>query len=128
MSKRVLVVDDSPAMRKMIIKVIQMSGFETAAIEQASDGQAGLTMLRTHPFDLVLTDINMPGMSGEEMLEVMSIDEQLRLLPVVVISTDATDVRMDRMKTLGAKGYVSKPFSPALLRVELERVLEGANV
>jgi two-component system chemotaxis response regulator CheY len=128
MSKRVLVVDDSPAMRKMIIKVIQMSGFETAGIEQASDGQAALRLLRAEPFDLVLTDINMPVMSGEEMLEVMAIDDHLNQLPVVVISTDATDVRMDRMKNLGAKGYVAKPFSPALLRTELERVLEVPHV
>ncbi|MCX6592959.1 MAG: response regulator [Acidobacteria bacterium] len=127
MSTHLLVVDDSPAMRKMITRVIEMSGFELASLDQASDGAEALGILRQKQVDLVLTDINMPRMTGEELLREMSGDGVLKKIPVVVISTDATDARMHQMMELGARGYVVKPFQPASLRNELERVMEIAQ-
>ena len=127
MSTHLLVVDDSPAMRKMITRVIEMSGFELASLDQASDGAEALGILRQKQVDLVLTDINMPRMTGEELLREMAGDGVLKQIPVVVISTDATDARMHQMMELGARGYVVKPFQPASLRNELERVMEIAQ-
>ena len=124
MSTNLLVVDDSPAMRKMITRVIEMSGFEVASLNQASDGAQALEVLRSQPVDLVLTDINMPVMTGEDLLREMSSSGMLQKVAVVVVSTDATDARMHQMMELGARGYVVKPFQPASLRSELERVLE----
>jgi two-component system chemotaxis response regulator CheY len=124
MSTHLLVVDDSPAMRKMITRVIEMSGFDIASLAQASDGAEALEILRAKPVDLVLTDINMPIMTGEELLREMAGNGMLKRSPVVVVSTDATDARMHQMMELGARGYVVKPFQPASLRNELERVME----
>jgi two-component system chemotaxis response regulator CheY len=70
-----------------------------------------------------LTDINMPTMDGEEFLRQLAADEQLRSIPTIVISTDATGTRIERMKALGARGYIAKPFRPEDLRAELERSL-----
>jgi two-component system chemotaxis response regulator CheY len=111
-------------MRKMITRVIEMSGFDIASLAQASDGAEALEILRAKPVDLVLTDINMPIMTGEELLREMAGNGMLKRIPVVVVSTDATDARMHQMMELGARGYVVKPFQPASLRNELERVME----
>jgi two-component system chemotaxis response regulator CheY len=74
-----------------------------------------------------LTDINMPEMNVEDFVRQMAEREELRSIPVVVVSTDGTRNRIRRLLDLGAKGYVVKPFSPEALRAELERVLEVEN-
>jgi two-component system chemotaxis response regulator CheY len=77
--------------------------------------------------DIILTDINMPEMNGEDFVRELEREEKFRAIPVVVVSTDATQNRIRRMLDLGAKGYVVKPFSPEALRGELERVLGVTN-
>jgi two-component system, chemotaxis family, chemotaxis protein CheY len=77
--------------------------------------------------DAVLTDINMPRMGGEELLRRMSEHDVLRLIPVLVVSTDRTESRMQQMLTLGARGYVAKPFAPETMREELEQCLGVAH-
>jgi two-component system chemotaxis response regulator CheY len=125
MAYRVLIVDDSPAMRAFIRRVIHLSGFETACCLEAGNGAEALQALRREWVDVILTDINMPGMDGEQLLRHLSDDEMLRALPVVVISTDRTDHRIQQMMSLGARGYLIKPFRPEDLRAELERTLEA---
>ncbi len=127
MAVRVLIVDDSPAMRSFIRRVVTLSGLEVAAYVAAGDGEEGLRLLRREPVDVILTDINMPVMDGERFVECLQQDGTLRQIPVVVVSTDATTSRMQRMLALGAKGYVTKPFSPEMLREELDRVMEASN-
>jgi len=73
--------------------------------------------------DAILTDINMPQMDGEELVRRLSEHEVLRLIPVLVVSTDRTETRIHRMLDLGAKGYVTKPFAPETLREVLENSL-----
>jgi len=126
MAFRVLIVDDSPVMRTFIRRVMNTSGFDVSECFQASDGEEALELLSREWVDVVLTDINMPNMNGEEL--VRSIESQKLTVPVVVISTDATDARVERMLSLGAKGYVKKPFAPESLREELDRVLGDAHV
>jgi two-component system chemotaxis response regulator CheY len=77
--------------------------------------------------DVILTDINMPKMNGEELLQQLESDQRLRSVPALVISTDATKQRILRMLSLGAEGYMTKPFSPEALREELERILGEGN-
>ncbi len=127
MAFSVLIVDDSAVMRSFIRRVIQLSGFSFDHCLEASDGAEALDVLGGHWVDVILTDINMPRMNGEEFVRRLEEDELLRAIPVVVISTDSTDSRMHRMRLLGAKGYVKKPFQPETLRDELERVLEVAS-
>ena len=124
MAFSVLIVDDSPAMRAFIRRVLDMSGFDVGHCVEASDGEEALLALSRNWIDVVLTDINMPIMDGEELVRRMHHDDLMKHIPVVVVSTDSTESRMSTLLKLGAKGYVTKPFHPEQLKVELERVLE----
>ena len=123
MAYRVLIVDDSPAMRAFVRRVIELSGFELSDCFEASNGQEALDLLRREWVDAILTDINMPQVDGEEFLRRLAEDELLKSIPAIVISTDGTRNRIDRLIALGARGYVTKPFLPETLRGELERHL-----
>jgi two-component system, chemotaxis family, chemotaxis protein CheY len=127
MAYSVLIVDDSAVMRSFIRRVMSLSGFEVAECWEASNGEEALAQLGVHPVDVILTDINMPKMNGEELLRRLGADGVLSSVPTLVISTDATRDRILRMLALGAEGYMSKPFSPETLREELERVLGGRD-
>lgn len=123
MAYSVLIVDDSPVMRSFIRRVLTLSGFEVGECREAGNGEEALAQLSAYPVDVILTDINMPGMNGEELLRKLGADGVLKNIPALVISTDATKERILRMLSLGAEGYMSKPFTPETLREELERVL-----
>ncbi len=123
MGYRVMIVDDSPAMRSVIRRVIVLSGFDLDECLEAEHGAEACRMLRDRPVDVILTDINMPVMNGEQFLGAVRADDSMGAIPVVVVSTDATEHRIRRMLELGAQGYVTKPFFPESLRGELERVL-----
>ncbi|MGA2185018.1 MAG: response regulator [Bryobacteraceae bacterium] len=124
MAYRVLLVDDSPAMRAFIRRVMVLSGFDLDECIEAGDGAEALEALQREKVDVILTDINMPRMDGEELMRRLSEDKDLREIPAVVVSTDSTRPRILRMIGLGAQGYVAKPFSPEALREALEKVLE----
>ena len=123
MAYRVLIVDDSPAMRAFVRRVMEMSGFDVSACLEAGDGREALDRLRSERVDAILTDINMPGMDGEELLAELSRDEMFCSIPALVISTDSTRHRIARLLSLGARGYITKPFRPEDLRAGLERIL-----
>jgi two-component system, chemotaxis family, chemotaxis protein CheY len=127
MELNILIVDDSPVMRAFIKRVLAMSGLAVAQTLEASDGRQAIDVLKAQHVDLVLSDINMPVMNGEEFLREMMANETLRGTPVVVISTDARLDRVMQMISLGARGYVAKPFSPEGLRAELERAMGVVN-
>jgi two-component system, chemotaxis family, chemotaxis protein CheY len=123
MAYRLLIVDDSPAMRAFVRRVIDMSGFELSQCFEASHGAEALDILKNEWVDAILTDINMPCMDGREFLRRLSEDDLLRSIPAIVISTDATEHSIASMASLGARGYLTKPFLPETLRAELERNL-----
>jgi two-component system, chemotaxis family, chemotaxis protein CheY len=127
MAHRILIVDDSPAMRAFIRRVIHLSGIEVAAYLEASNGSEALETLRAEKAGAILTDINMPVLDGEELMRRLAQDEALRAIPVLVVSMDASDSRMERMKALGARGYLGKPFRPEDLRAALEEALDAAE-
>jgi two-component system, chemotaxis family, chemotaxis protein CheY len=127
MAYSVLIVDDSPVMRSFIRRVMKLSGFDVDECWEASNGEEALAQLREHRVDVILTDINMPKMNGEELLRRLEEEGTLRSVPALVISTDATKNRILRMLSLGAEGYMTKPFSPESLREELERILGDRN-
>ena len=126
MAFTVLIVDDSPAMRSFVKRVLDLSGFEMGTCYEAGDGKEALALIRKEWVDVILTDINMPVMNGEEFVQNLAADDSLRSIPVLVVSTDRTEDRVRQMIALGAKGYVKKPFQPEELREELERVLKIA--
>ncbi len=123
MAFRVLIVDDSPLMRGFIRRVMTMAGIEIEVCLEASNGLEALQVLRAQPVGVVLTDINMPVMNGVELLMEMKREGLLARVPTLVVSTDATQQGIHRMIELGAHGYVTKPFSPEMLREQLEQVL-----
>ncbi len=123
MAFRILIVDDSPVMRSFIRRTIRVSGIVEPEFLEAGDGSEALEMLRREWVDVILTDINMPKMDGEQLMRCLDRDEILKSLPVVVVSTDGTEKRMRQMLSLGARGYVRKPFVPETLREEIERVM-----
>jgi two-component system, chemotaxis family, chemotaxis protein CheY len=127
MACNVLIVDDSPAMRKFIRRVLSLSGLEMGEYFDAGNGQEALDLLHEHWIDIVLTDINMPVMNGEQFLERFSHDPLFESIPVLVVSTDKTKTRIERMLALGAKDYVTKPFQPEQLGLVMERLLAGEH-
>ena len=127
MAYHLMIVDDSAAMRNFIVRVIWLSGLEVGLCMQASNGQEALELLRENWIDIVLTDINMPVMNGEQFVSSMEQDDTLKNIPVLVVSTDGSEHRVQRMLSLGAKGYLKKPFSPELLRTSMEQLLGVSN-
>ncbi len=127
MAFNVMIVDDSPAMRVFVRRVLDLSGFAVGELWEASNGVEALEQLGRHWVDVVLTDINMPGMDGEQFVRELERNEMLRSIPVIVVSTDGTEHRVQQMLELGARGYVKKPFLPETLRAELEDVLGASH-
>lgn len=127
MALNIMIVDDSPVMRAFIRKTISLTGLDIGDCYQAANGEDALQSLKNTWVDLILTDINMPQMTGEELIRRLENDELLRSIPVLVVSTDASQVRMQRLLALGAKGYVTKPFLPETLRDEVEKILGLSN-
>ena len=123
MAFNVLIVDDSAAMRNFVRRVLTLSGIELGDCYEASNGREALACVAKNWVDVILTDINMPHMDGEELVRHLSEDEVLRAIPVIVVSTDGTELRMRQMMELGAKAYVKKPFLPETLRGKLDQVL-----
>jgi two-component system, chemotaxis family, chemotaxis protein CheY len=123
MAFTVLIVDDSPAMRSFVKRVLELSGFEMGTCYQAGNGQEALDLLGHEWVDIILTDINMPVMNGEEFVQKLTAHESFHSIPVLVVSTDRTEDRVRQMIALGAQGYVKKPFQPEELREELEKAL-----
>lgn len=125
-----LLVDDSPVMRSFLRRALSVCGYPVGCYLEAGDGRQALQVLREKRADLVLTDINMPVMDGERLLAALREDAGLQSIPVVVVSTDATASRMQRLLDLGAAGYLTKPFVPERLAELLESVFpqEGAGL
>lgn len=115
MPLNVLVVDDSSVMRAMIIKTMRMSGLDLGDIHQAGNGQEGLKVARENWIDLIVADINMPVMNGEEMIDRMKADPELSGLPTIVISTEGSSTRIERLESKGVT-FIHKPFTAEIIR------------
>jgi two-component system chemotaxis response regulator CheY len=108
----VLVVDDSAGIRKVIQRVLKQSTLVLGEMMEAGDGKQALAIMRTHKPGLVMADINMPEMDGMELLRQIKSDDSLRSVPVIMVTTEASATRVQEAITLGASGYVRKPFTP----------------
>jgi two-component system chemotaxis response regulator CheY len=115
MALNVLVVDDSAVMRAMIIKTLRMASVPLGEIYQAANGQEGLDALENHWIDLGIVDINMPVMDGEEMIERMRASPDVADIPIVVVSTEGSEARINRLVQNGVK-FIHKPFAPESIR------------
>jgi two-component system chemotaxis response regulator CheY len=119
MAFNILVVDDSAVMRQMVMKAVRMSGVEVGEVHQAANGREGLDVLSRNWIDLVLLDLNMPVMNGEEMIEQMRAIPETKSLPVVVVSTERSRTRLERLRRWGV-WFVRKPFAPETVRTIIQ--------
>ena len=120
MALRVLTVDDSPIMRKVIAKAIAMCGLDITAVDEAVDGLDALEKLRACDHDVVFADINMPRMNGVEFMRALKEDAALASKPVFIVSTDRSQSRRQELARLGVLAQVTKPFRPEVFRELLE--------
>ena len=123
MAFNVLIVDDSSSMRAVIKKTIKVSGFNVGSYWEAGDGNEALEILNNEWVDLVLSDINMPNMSGLELIQKMKAEETLRNIPIVMITTEGSDEKVNMVKDMGANGYIKKPFLPEEIKVKLCEIM-----
>ena len=115
MSINVLIVDDSRIMRTMILKTLQMTGVSLGEIFQAGNGREGLESLERNWIDLAIVDINMPVMNGEEMIDHLRANPEMKDLPVVVVSTEGSETRIARLEAKGVV-FIRKPFQAETIR------------
>lgn len=127
MAYNILLVDDSATVRAMISRMLNMSGIPLKELHQAANGKEALSLLRDHWIDLVLTDINMPEMDGIEMVRRMSEDGEMKTIPIVVVSTEGSETRIESLKKMGVRKYLRKPFTPEAIKQVVEEILGGHN-
>lgn len=115
-----LIVDDSSVMRKIVERSLRQAGIEALVVEEAGNGNEALERLRTGAFDLILSDINMPGMDGLELVRQIKAQNLAPAAPVVMITTESSEEHVRQAIAAGARGYIRKPFTPEQVK---ERVL-----
>jgi two-component system chemotaxis response regulator CheY len=120
MAKKVLAVDDSLTIRQLIKMTLARAGYEVA---EAEDGAKGLEKASTEAFDLVLSDINMPVMTGLEMLRGLRKLAQYKFTPIVLVTTESQLEKKQEGKAAGATGWIVKPFEPEQLLAVVTKVL-----
>jgi len=123
MSFNVLIVDDSFSMRSVIKKIIAMSGFRMDGCFEAGNGREGLDVLEREWVDVIISDINMPEMGGLEMLRKLKEHRVFQNIPVIVVSTEGSEDRINEAVSCGAKGFIKKPFLPEDLKKIMHDVL-----
>lgn len=109
---RVLIVDDSSVMRKIVERSLRQAGLDLSEVREASNGAEALAALKDSGVDLILCDINMPVMDGIEFLRQLQTQEHAKDVPVVMITTEGSESHVVQALSIGAKGYIRKPFTP----------------
>ncbi|MGL5585566.1 MAG: chemotaxis response regulator CheY [Plesiomonas sp.] len=117
---KILIVDDFSTMRRIIKNLLRDLGFNNT--HEADDGTSALPMLRSGSFDFVVTDWNMPGMQGIDLLKVIRADESLRHLPVLMVTAEAKREQIIEAAQAGVNGYIVKPFTAATLKEKLDKI------
>jgi two-component system, chemotaxis family, chemotaxis protein CheY len=115
MAINVLVVDDSTVMRTMLIRTLKLSGLPMTSVHQAGNGAEALAVLRQHPVDLALIDINMPVMTGEELIDHIRVEPALSGVALMVVSTEGSATRVAALERKGV-AFIHKPFTPEQIR------------
>ena len=120
-----LIVDDSPIMRRIVINALKANGYESCL--EAEDGRQGYEVLKSKQIDFVNTDWNMPVMTGLELVLAIRKDENLKNLPVLMITTRGA--KEDILNALKAKvnNYLIKPFTPNLLKEKIQTIFDAVN-
>ena len=119
---KILIVDDFATMRRIIKNLLRDLGFTNTA--EADDGQTALPMMQSTHFDFVVTDWNMPGMTGIALLKAIRAEPALKALPVLMVTAENTREQIIEAAQNGVNGYVVKPFTAATLKEKIDRIFE----
>ncbi len=122
---KILVVDDFSTMRRIIKNLLRDLGFNNA--DEADDGTTALPMLQTGSYDLLITDWNMPGMQGIDLLRAVRADPKLSSMPVLMVTAEQKKAQIIEAAQAGVNGYIVKPFTAATLKEKLEKIYERIN-
>jgi len=117
---KILVVDDFATMRKIIRGLLRDSGFTN--VEEADDGLTAWPILQQGNFDLLVTDWNMPGMNGLDLLKKVRADEKLSAIPVLMVTAETKRDQIITAAQAGVNGYIVKPFTSAILKEKMEKI------
>jgi two-component system chemotaxis response regulator CheY len=119
---KVLVVDDFSTMRRIVKNLLRDLGFTN--IQEADDGSTALPMLQNGDFDFVVTDWNMPGMQGIDLLKAIRADSSLSHIPVLLITAEAKKEQIIMAAQAGVNGYIVKPFTAGTLKTKIDKIFE----
>jgi two-component system, chemotaxis family, chemotaxis protein CheY len=119
----VLIVDDSAAIRKILQRVLVQAELPLGKVLEASDGREAIAALKQQTVGLILSDINMPNMDGLQLLSELKANEQWKNVPVLMISTEASQAKVMEAVQLGARGFVRKPFTADQIREKVATIL-----
>lgn len=117
---KILIVDDFSTMRRIIKNLLRDLGFTNT--QEADDGNTALPMLKSGDFQFVVTDWNMPGMQGIDLLKAIRADEKLKSLPVLMVTAEAKKQQIIEAAQAGVNGYIVKPFTAATLSEKLDKI------
>lgn len=119
--KTVLIVDDSPSLRATVAIALGSAGYE---VIEAKEGGDALAKLKTARVNLIISDVNMPGMDGITFLKLLKEDPGLRYLPVLMLTTEGSEEKKRQGKEAGAKAWIVKPFDPAKLLDAVAKLIQ----
>jgi two-component system chemotaxis response regulator CheY len=119
---KILIVDDFSTMRRIIKNLLRDLGFTNTV--EADDGTTALPILQTGTIDFLVTDWNMPGMTGIELLRAVRADEKLKTIPVLMVTAEAKRDQIIAAAQAGVNGYVVKPFTAVALKEKIEKIFE----
>jgi two-component system chemotaxis response regulator CheY len=119
-----LIVDDSSVMRKIVERSLRQAGIELVEVREAGNGAEALTALQNSGVDLILCDINMPVMDGIEFLRQVQGVQNAKNTPVVMITTEGSESHVVQALSVGARGYIRKPFTPEQVKEHVIPLLD----
>ncbi|VAW72054.1 Chemotaxis regulator - transmits chemoreceptor signals to flagellar motor components CheY [hydrothermal vent metagenome] len=119
---KILIVDDFSTMRRIIKNLLRDLGFNNTA--EADDGKTGLPMLQSGSYDFLVTDWNMPGMSGIDLLKAVRSDESLKGMPVLMVTAESKRDQIVEAAQAGVNGYIVKPFTAITLKEKIDKIFE----
>jgi len=120
-----LVVNDFSTMRRIVRNLLKELGFQN--VDEAEDGVAALSKLRGSQFDFVVSDWNMPNMTGIDLLKEIRADANLKHLPVLMVTAEAKKENIVSAAQAGANGYIVKPFTAATLEEKLNKIFQNVG-
>jgi len=123
MALNILIVDDSTAIRKILIRVLRQTRLAIGQVLEARDGLDALEVVRTNPLDLILCDINMPNMDGLSFLAELKSSDRWRDLPVVMFTTEGGEQKVAQAIQLGSAAYIRKPFTAQQIQEKIGALL-----